>query len=99
MLRIYGYDTVTAQSGKEALAALEKAKGFQFVITDFAMPEMTGVELAMAIKAKVPGQSILLLTAHVEEFKAQRAPSVFERVMEKPFSMEKMEEAIMLLRG
>ena len=44
-----GYDTVEARNGREALAAFE-GHHFDLVITDFMMPEMSGLELIQAIR-------------------------------------------------
>ena len=52
MLNFDGHTVQTANSGQEALEMLERDK-FDLVITDFAMPNMKGDELAAAIKAKL----------------------------------------------
>src|ERR1044071_7480190 len=66
MLDFDGHVVDTAGSAKDALAMFEKDK-FDLVITDFAMPEMKGDELAAAIKAKSPGQPGVMITAYRSE--------------------------------
>lgn len=60
-----GYEVVTASNGKEALALFKKFR-FRIVLTDWMMPEMSGIELCKAIR-KSDGQGyvfIVLLTAN-----------------------------------
>src|SRR5579859_6828014 len=69
MLAFDGHTVETANSGKDALELLEKKK-FDVVITDFAMPAMKGDELAAAIKARCPGQPVVMITAYAEMLQA-----------------------------
>ena len=48
-LRLAGYEVTTAENGKEALAHY-RTSYFPIVITDWVMPEMTGLELCKAIR-------------------------------------------------
>src|SRR4051812_12126495 len=84
LLDRFGFDSVMAQSGAEALDCFRQRE-FQLVITDFSMPRMTGVDLATAIKAKAPQQPILMLTAYAERFWAEPIPSV-DKILSKPIS-------------
>lgn len=52
-----------ANSGKEALAILERNK-IDLIISDQRMPEMSGVELFKITKEKYPDSIRILLTAH-----------------------------------
>src|SRR5436189_6277296 len=54
MLTFDGHIVETASNGKDALEMFAKGK-FDLVITDFAMPNMKGDELAATIKARAPG--------------------------------------------
>ena len=56
-----GHRVTVAAEGQEALERFEADK-FDLVITDQAMPGMTGAELATAIRERIPGQPILVLT-------------------------------------
>jgi len=96
LLKLRGFDVVTVESGAEALVIFGDGEEFRFVITDFSMPGMTGVELAAAIKAKAPRHPILLLTGYGEQFQSQ-PPLGIDRILEKPISMVKLDEAIRML--
>ncbi len=94
MLMFDGHQVDTARSGQEALALFEKEK-YDLVITDYAMPVMKGDELAMTIKARTPGQPIVLITAYAEMLKASHHPLTgVDFVISKPFLLENLREAI-----
>src|SRR5215831_2352933 len=57
------YIVVEAQNGLEALA-LFTTQQFDLVITDSDMPEMSGDQLVLEIKAVAPTQPIILMTAN-----------------------------------
>jgi two-component system, chemotaxis family, chemotaxis protein CheY len=59
-LQRIGYtDTVEASDGKEALEKFDGSIGF--VITDWNMPAMSGVEFARAVRANSVGASVPIL--------------------------------------
>ena len=94
MLAFDGHDVQTASSGKEALALLEKSR-FDLVITDFAMPNMKGDELAAAIKARDPKQPVIMITAYAEMLQSAGTPlKSVDHMISKPFLLENLREAI-----
>ncbi len=52
----------TASSGLKAMEIL-KEKKFDLVLTDVVMPDMDGYELYTAVKKKIPGLPVILMTA------------------------------------
>lgn len=56
-----GYDVFAAQSGAKGLEAIEQ-NDIKVVICDVAMPEMNGIEVLEAIKAKYSDTLVLMLT-------------------------------------
>lgn len=94
MLTFDGHEVQTANSGKEALAVLEKNR-FDLVITDFAMPAMKGDELASSIKARSPGQPVIMITAYAEMLQSSGNPlQGVDRLISKPFLLDDLREAI-----
>jgi PAS domain S-box-containing protein len=65
MLADMGHDVTEAYSGREALKAME-ANGYDLVITDHAMPQMTGAQLSAAIRERWPSIPIILATGYAE---------------------------------
>jgi CheY-like chemotaxis protein len=94
MLSFDGHKVQTAASGPEALALLEKGS-FDLVITDFEMPHMKGDELAAAIKARLPQQPVVMITAYAEMLEAVGNPlKGVDCLISKPFLLENLREAI-----
>jgi len=83
-----GCEAVLARSGQEALARLD---GVDVVVTDYAMPEMDGVQLLSAIHDRDPLLPVVLITAHGSERLAVRAmkTGAYEYVT-KPFDLDEM---------
>src|SRR6266853_1208029 len=99
MLSFDGHNVETASSGQEALAMFAPGK-FDLIITDFAMPEMKGDELAAAIKARAPKQPIVMITAYAEMLKSSgNLLEGVDSVISKPFLLENLREAIAKVTG
>ncbi|GGI44767.1 AraC family transcriptional regulator [Paenibacillus marchantiophytorum] len=68
-----GFELVgEAENGRQALAMLETCP-CDIVLTDIRMPEMDGIELMSAIRAKWPGTRIIVLSNHNDFEYVQRA--------------------------
>lgn len=94
MLTFDGHEVETASNGKEALSMFENGK-YDLVITDFAMPNMKGDELAAAIKAKSPDQPVVMITAYAEMLESSGNPLTgVDFVISKPFLLDNLREAI-----
>jgi two-component system, cell cycle response regulator CpdR len=94
MLAFDGHVVETASSGKDALAMFDASK-FDLVFTDYMMPGMKGDELAAAIKARRPGQPVVMITAFAEKLQAAGTPlKNVDFVISKPFLLENLREAI-----
>ena len=66
MLTDLGHDVIETQSGAEAVAVLRGEQPVDLMITDFEMPEMTGLQLARVARRLRPGLPILLITGYAE---------------------------------
>ena len=66
MLEDLGHLVVEASSGQSALELLRGGTEVDLVITDHAMPGMTGTELARQIKAHWPGLPVILATGYAD---------------------------------
>ena len=64
MLEDLGHSVFEAYSGKEALELLQQEESIDLVITDQAMPQMSGTQLAKIIRQDWPDMSILLATGY-----------------------------------
>jgi signal transduction histidine kinase/CheY-like chemotaxis protein len=78
-----GYEVIAAESGEAALRALEPGR-FSLLITDVAMPGMTGVQLARRVEEIAPTLPILFASgyADLQTFGKELED---ERLLKKPF--------------
>ena len=66
MLEELGHTVFEAYSGKEALEILRREDSVDLVVTDQAMPKMTGTELAKVIRSEWPDIPVLLATGYAD---------------------------------
>jgi PAS domain S-box-containing protein len=90
------YDAVFAQSGPEALAALDSQGPFAVVVADYSMPTMDGIALLSEIKKRSPDTTLLMLTAFAEleiAVAALHQGSIF-RFLRKPWERSELERSL-----
>jgi CheY-like chemotaxis protein len=80
-----------ANCGKEALDLLRGENAVDRVITDQAIPKMTGVQLAEAIAHEWPNMPIILATGY-----AELPPGAGRNMptLSKPFCLERLAQAL-----
>jgi DNA-binding NtrC family response regulator len=66
VLKREGYDVMLADSGKTAIAALERAP-VDLLISDIKMPDMTGLEVLRGAKALDPALEAIMMTAFASQ--------------------------------
>ncbi len=90
VLQEEGYETLSANSGHEALEILEHSD-VDLVLTDMKMPGMNGIELLERIKDKDPDLPVIMMTAHGTVEKAVEAmqKGAYSYVL-KPFDNERL---------
>ena len=96
MLTELGFDVVARTSSVEALEAFRnRPKSFDMVITDYSMPNMTGLQLARELLKLRPGLPILLCTGFSEAVSKDRvrALGISDLVM-KPILRSKLIESV-----
>lgn len=83
---------IAAVGGKEALGLMEETE-FDLVISDMAMPGMSGAQLLAEIKNRRPGIATMLLSGF-EVAETPDAPPIWDAVLEKPVSRRQLSEAV-----
>ena len=91
LLEDLGHRVISAASGAQALAMLDSEQAIDLVITDMAMPQMNGAQLAQAIRIIKPNLPIILATGYAERLEgfATRLPR-----LSKPFTQLNLVEII-----
>ncbi len=95
ILNQLGYTNIEeAENGKQALAKLKKEK-FDFVITDWNMPEMDGLSLVKAIRndEELKSLPVLMVTAEAKKENVMEALKAgVNNYIVKPFTPEVLKE-------
>jgi CheY-like chemotaxis protein len=91
MLTDAGYDVRQASSGYQALALLREGLQVQALVTDYAMPGMTGVQLASEATRLRPALPVLMITG----FASFNDDTVFDLPrLSKPFRQIELADAL-----
>ncbi len=69
-------------------AAVTNPGGFDLMVTDYAMPGMTGIELAGAVHEKKPDLPVVLFTGLGEQLDPDTGKTGIRAVLKKPVSIE-----------
>ncbi len=93
MLEILGYQVLEAGSGQEALQLFQEAEAVDALVTDYAMPGMSGAVLIREIRHIAPALPVLLITGYASK------PEGLEQcpVLHKPFNQHALAGQLSLL--
>jgi signal transduction histidine kinase len=92
LLEDLGHRVAEAHSGQEALILIQDGLVPDIVVTDYAMPGMTGMDLAVALREQHPGLPVLLATGYAELQGEQ--PLELPRIA-KPYTQQQLSAEIM----
>jgi PAS domain S-box-containing protein len=92
MLQDLGHRPMEAPSGKAALEILRSGKKVDLVLTDQAMPDITGLQLAEIIRQEWPGLPVILATGYQDIGAPADLPQ-----LRKPFYQQDLARAIAAL--
>jgi PAS domain S-box-containing protein len=89
-----GYDVVQASSGRIALDFLQgNRSAVDLLVADYAMPEMSGIELVRAARTECPALPVVMVTGYAEtdELDDRRIDAL---LLKKPFRMNELGTAV-----
>jgi signal transduction histidine kinase len=93
-----GHAVVTARNGLEALEKFQTG-WFDAVVTDHAMPEMSGAELALMIKRLAPSKPVIvMLTGVAEVLDSKEKPAGVDIIIDKPVTLLALREALSIVK-
>jgi CheY-like chemotaxis protein len=88
LLRAVGQQVVEADGGAAALALLAQ-EPFELVLTDLGMPDMTGWQVAEAVKERDPSLPVVLITGWQEQITGGAEQRRFvDAILPKPSRLE-----------
>ena len=94
MARRLGHEVTTCGCAEEALAHLETAAA-DVVVSDYAMPGTTGLELLGALRERGEDELVfVLVTGYAPPRLAEEATRRPRALLRKPFTMRELEAAI-----
>ncbi|WP_319371306.1 ATP-binding protein [uncultured Ilyobacter sp.] len=95
-LKGLGYKAVAMTDGMDFLKKFNYIRNnFQVVITDFAMPEINGIQIAKKIKRNEPGIKVVLITAHSEDpLEEYMQSEIIDDYLIKPVSAAQVSRSI-----
>jgi signal transduction histidine kinase/ActR/RegA family two-component response regulator len=79
--------------GAAALARFDPA-AFDLVITDLAMPGLSGDQLAAAVKQRSPTTPVIMLTGFGDQANGREPPAGVELVASKPITLSRLRAAL-----
>ena len=89
-----GYETLTADNGREAVALLD-AQSFDAIISDIKMPEMDGIQLLRAVRERDNDVPVVLMTAAPDLATAMEAVSFGAlQYLKKPFDLGELKKVV-----
>jgi CheY-like chemotaxis protein len=92
MLRALGYEVAEAADGPSGISML-RGSASDLVLVDFAMPGMSGAQVAEAARAIRPEQRLLFITGYAESAALEKsAPDA--AVLRKPFRIGALADAV-----
>lgn len=89
----FGHTVVEAADGTDALRVLREDCGFDLLITDYAMPHLSGTDLLRAAQDICPEVPALIVTGYAEAEAIRDRPEHVD-ILQKPFTPEALEGAI-----
>ncbi|WP_166037421.1 response regulator [Sphingosinicella sp. YJ22] len=89
-----GHQVTTAGDGPEALALIQAAvDGFDLLVSDYAMPKLSGAELIRQARERMPGLPAIIITGYADtESIGERPANV--AILPKPFTPEQMRSCL-----
>jgi CheY-like chemotaxis protein len=90
-------DVAVASDARDALASIERGEKFDVIVCDLMMPGMTGMDLYDAIRTVAPSEverMIFLSGGAVTTRAREFAATVPNLLMEKPFDIQRLRDAI-----
>jgi PAS domain S-box-containing protein len=100
ILRSLGYEASGTTSPAEALGLIRADPlHFDVVVTDYQMPEASGIDVAAAIRDIHPDLPVLLISGYHRSTQAEIEASDIRQVIQKPFTPEGLDEVLQQFVG
>jgi DNA-binding NtrC family response regulator len=90
-----GYNVIIQPDGQSALAVIRQDAPINLVITDYRMPDISGLDLVTTLRKILPSIPIIIMTAHgdIENYFRSLSLGVFEYI-NKPIGKREFEHLV-----
>ena len=87
-----GHTVSTAPEGRRGLARLEAGEPADLVLTDFDLPDISGMQVVHEVRSRWPHVRVGIMTGMMDELPKQREP--VDVLFRKPVNLYELREAI-----
>ena len=94
-LREMGLRVIDTGTGVAALDLLERNPEVGLLVADFAMPGMSGAEVAMRARLRRPGLPVIFVTGYADQSALAEVPDAV--VVQKPYRQDELERQVAAL--
>lgn len=92
-LEEWGYAVDTAPTGQAGLE-LFRQKSYDVVLTDYLMPGISGVEVALVVRREKPATAVILITGSASDDQLGAARRCNITVLRKPVPLKELKTAV-----
>jgi two-component system, cell cycle sensor histidine kinase and response regulator CckA len=93
LLNAWGYEVDLAADGVAGLALFERGV-YAAVLTDFAMPNVTGLDVVAGVRDRDPSIAVILFTAFMGELGGEDERLGINKVLRKPLDINRLRQAL-----
>jgi CheY-like chemotaxis protein len=92
-----GYEVIDAADGSSALSTIQHGAHIDLVLTDYRLPDMTGLDVVRALRKALPHLPVIMLTAYgnIESYFESLSLGVFEYI-HKPVDKRDLERIVQM---
>ncbi|HEY0524738.1 MAG TPA: PAS domain-containing protein, partial [Stellaceae bacterium] len=91
-LRQFGHGVIERETGWAAVELVAAGEPIDLLVVDFAMPSISGAEVARRVRAIRPDLPILLVTGYAEADAGELPPGIV--MLKKPFRIAELADAV-----
>jgi CheY-like chemotaxis protein len=93
LLEDLGHKVIQAESGNEALELLQGGEAIDLLLSDYAMPHLSGTELVRLVRKDHPKLPAVLITGYADAEQISNRPRDV-MILNKPFSLPALSSAV-----
>jgi len=90
ILRLEGYNVLQAESAADAMRVAASTAAIHLLITDFAMPDVDGLELSRRFRAVHPKTLVLMVSGSLPSFCDETEDLGHIELLAKPFAVNEL---------